>query len=628
MCNTFSENLSFLSEHNPTMRNILTSHLPEKIIYKDKPYKDLIVNGEPFYAMDAEVACSQQVQLFFKNPTHYSLKLKSRKTNRIHQNTINKTNTFVKELGYFSDGKPNISNLVLLGSGLGLHIEKLQAHLSFKHIILVEPDDDMLFYFFSHINLKQLVEDLQRNGGTLQIIKPKDFSHYEDMLSATMKKVGFDFLSEVTIFRHYETDLFNRIYANFKKTRARLLSAWGFFEDEVIGLRHTIRNIRHCQVICSRSQILQRAPMAIVGNGPSLDKQIDSLRSNQSKHVVVSCGSALATLLRNDIVPDIHVEMERSLFTANVQQNWLDSSKLKNTLLLALNTVSPDTTTKFANCLIFVKANDLGGYLVSKSHSEKVEPLYYCNPTVTNFALSACLYLGANNITLLGCDYGYRDNQKHHSHSSDYYSDNSRLKHAKFVNEFIVKDNFGRNIYTTRIFDLARKHIEEQLRRHPDTKVTNCSDGAMIKHTIYRPSFSEYSKQFDKRQLISEVVQHKRANNSGSKNGLSSLALDSLFYVINELKRLASPSVPYQSKMNKLKKLTIWIENNLKNNLPLVMMIGEMRYLCLLISGHISRLKPTVMARYWEFVDSQIVEMCSQYEQTLNQFSNGEFYEV
>ena len=56
----------------------------------------------------------------------------------------------------------------------------------------------------------------------------------------------------------------------------------------------------------------QNMPAIIVGNGPSLDKEIDFLRKNQDNFVIFCSGSALKPLYKAGITPDFQVEIERS----------------------------------------------------------------------------------------------------------------------------------------------------------------------------------------------------------------------------------------------------------------------------------------------------------------------------
>ncbi|WP_425606921.1 6-hydroxymethylpterin diphosphokinase MptE-like protein [Pseudoalteromonas piscicida] len=83
--------------------------------------------------------------------------------------------------------------------------------------------------------------------------------------------------------------------------------------------------------------------------------------------MVVSCGTSLPSLLRTNIVPHIHVEMERSKDGYYIKEDYLKSPLLKNTLLITLNTVYHKTLLTFENRLVFLKQMTLQQKLLKKS---------------------------------------------------------------------------------------------------------------------------------------------------------------------------------------------------------------------------------------------------------------------
>ena len=52
-------------------------------------------------------------------------------------------------------------------------------------------------------------------------------------------------------------------------------------------------------------------PVFVVGNGPSLDSSLAFLKKNSDDIIIISCGTAIRALLKNNIKPDLHIEMER-----------------------------------------------------------------------------------------------------------------------------------------------------------------------------------------------------------------------------------------------------------------------------------------------------------------------------
>ena len=51
-------------------------------------------------------------------------------------------------------------------------------------------------------------------------------------------------------------------------------------------------------------------PAFVVASGPSLNKNIEELKRAKGKSLIVAVDSAIPTLLRNDIVPDLFVTLD------------------------------------------------------------------------------------------------------------------------------------------------------------------------------------------------------------------------------------------------------------------------------------------------------------------------------
>ena len=625
----FQNNMQLLAKYQPNISAYYQEYAPSNISRTEHPHNDLLIGSELFYGFDSAVACSQQVSHFFKHPCHFSLNLKQTNRQAAHQQAINHLNQKANSLLQAGYKRPRPkTNLLVLGTGTGEFLPLMCENMDVRQILVVEPDKDMLFHFLGSTDISDLLNKCTLKDSSISFMQPGSLEDFEKQFKKYLESSGFDFLADVTLYRHYETPLFDKIIDSFREIRGRLLSSWGFFEDETQGLKHTLQNLSlhsFAKLPCSQAlSELNSLPLVIVGNGPSLDKEITLLKHNQNKFCVMSCGTALASLLNNGITPDIHVEMERNLFTAMIQQPWLESPELKNTTLFALSTVSPNTTNKFKQCLLFTKASDLGSYYINNSGSELVKELTYCNPTVTNFALASAIRVGFNSIFLLGCDYGFRDKSKHHSSSSDYFSQKSSLRGVNFKNEIVTEDNFGRPFYTTRIFDISRRNLETLLSSHSKVSVKNCSDGAKIIGANYL-SFSEVCSLHAVSNInFNNLYTHLtdiRENN----------LIPNLTFHISELKsivkdisgRLTLNCAPEEG-LKRLRAVNQHIQKKFREDFVYILFLGDFRYLALLISGHLNRIKPDKINEYWQDMPEVFNTMIDKYESELNSILEGE----
>ncbi|WP_409423658.1 motility associated factor glycosyltransferase family protein [Pseudoalteromonas sp. RW-H-Ap-1] len=269
----------------------------------------------------------------------------------------------------------------------------------------------------------------------------------------------------------------------------------GIFEDEIIGVSHTLANLKAKFPVLKKPELVKNTlrdhPVYIVANGPSLDSAIEFLKTNQNNIIIISCGTALRALLSNNIKPDIHIEMER---TAGLLE-WIESinrtsgltTKLDEINIIALNTVYDNILKRFRSAYLLSKVNDAGGRLIRALDTKK-QFTYpdYSNPTVSNTALATAIELGFEDVYLVGIDLGFESKEHHHSKHSIYFDND--FKHKKVVEKgiedaFVVKGNFTEEVFTTPIFDSSKGNLELLLQKNLNVKVFNTANGAFIRYT-------------------------------------------------------------------------------------------------------------------------------------------------
>ncbi|GAD02392.1 motility associated factor glycosyltransferase family protein [Agarivorans albus] len=586
----FAKNIRTIRSIYPALSIKLDELAGQENGLKLSPNNDFCINGEPFYKGDGLNACRQQVKQFLSSPNHYSMSFQdSPASSFIHQQAINQLNSVAIELGR-KKGKPYSSTLIALGSGIGYYLNILCNEFKLKDIILIEPSDQQLLALCHHCDLSKLVEHCSNLGGEFYIFQPKSGLAFNKAMQQVFERSGWGVLAEMLIYRHYNTQFFDEIVDNFVSYRLAWLSAWGHFDDELIGLNHSIDNAkRHLFKIDGEkalNQVTESYPTLVVGNGPSLDKDIDYISNHQNKFIIVSCGTALAALIKAGIKPDFHAEMERSTFTAKVQAPLFSNDITRNTTLLALNTVSPEITNRFENSLIFLKKLDVGSEAITNATTHRPSILSHCNPTVTNFALAAVANIGLRNIILVGCDYGYLNAEEHHSKHSEYFKTSGPLSKAKYNSTLSVDSVFGDKIYTNRVFNQARKAIENLAKELSSHQVTNSSRGAKIEDVPYIPLKSIGLKPYDKPIINKQALSKHRA--SYIKLDIRSIALflDSLAEVPNQLlNKETNAKTDYCSISKYLKQIGCKYPTSSQ-----VIFSGILKYIEVTSTGHLARI--------------------------------------
>ncbi|MBL4911543.1 MAG: motility associated factor glycosyltransferase family protein [Alteromonadaceae bacterium] len=464
---------------------------------------NLVDNGNLVYKGDPKKLAVEQLDVFAKNPKCFSYGLEFSEEPYFEHEKVLKalTERQQAETGQLSDlqievpwNEPQLDFFCMIGCGLGYQIEELFNRKKIKIFYLYEPSADVFYAAMHCIDFKPLIDKCKAIGGSFTIGIGSNEFQFVNQINELLKINGFYLVSRIFAYRHYFSEENHKAFKLIHEIAHRYSAGWGFFEDEIISLVHTLENIDNdFPILKANNQInnpIKQLPVIIVGNGPSLDNDIELLKNRQDQIIIISCGTSLKSLLHNNIVPNIHIEMERTAMLDDHYHLFTDDehSIIKTIPIIALNTVYTGLLKRFSQAYTMLKINDGGmDFVKFLSPENSFEIVKYCNPTVSNTAVMAMLHLGFKKIYLLGVDLGFVDDEHHHSKSSMYYKgewegkeeSNKSFKGATRT----TKGNFREEVYTTQIFDSSVGVMEFAIQDFSDVDVYNCSDGALIRGT-------------------------------------------------------------------------------------------------------------------------------------------------
>lgn len=257
----------------------------------------------------------------------------------------------------------------------------------------------------------------------------------------------------------------------------RALSTLGPFYDNCLMLRNSEVNLRHgnARTYSNRSNTRPDLAAWVVGSGPSLDADLEFLKTHQDKAVIISCGSALAPLMAAGVRPDFHVELE-NVNVGIVLEPVAQAYDLSDIALIAPATVDPVTMDKF-KCVVFSSRQNLPHHALYDLDLA-MQPILG-EPTVSNLALAFARERNFPEICLFGTDMGTRDAARDHAAGTWHRDPENGYTAPDYGIE--VDANFGGTCRTSHglyqalhALSLAVSH-DRSGRRY-----VNCSDGAAI----------------------------------------------------------------------------------------------------------------------------------------------------
>ena len=364
------------------------------------------------------------------------------------------------------------------GVGLGTQILSLLKEKRVVYLSVIEPSIDVFFASLFVIPWRIVHQYFSVKGTKMSLIVGDTPENSIKKESAFIKQ-AFPFL----------TSNFGRLaMIDVDAVLERLLSAEkaedavsyesssaGWYDDQKIGLFHSLRNIKKQRPIFAGNKVGDFFRVFIVGTGPSLDESVSYIRQHCDQAITFACGTALTPLLEAGIVPDFHVVQERFW----TEESLLDSKNkhlLKQIRLLKLNVVCPENDRLYKGAYVFQKFMDPGSALMGAGFPATQG----VNPTVTNAGVAFAIELGADEVYLFGVDYGSSKGGGGW-HSSKTIYDKAEVK-AAYADEdtFEVKGNLGKPAITTPILSWSRQVTEMLIARQKGTKFVNVGEGVYI----------------------------------------------------------------------------------------------------------------------------------------------------
>ena len=491
----FKSNMKTFQQFAPPIYEAFKSYQPEELRLSLNPegYVELVnfkLNKRPVYSENPRNFAKKQMEVFQKRPLISNVNFtKSSPYNdkHFHLDLVNEVlNAYDgNETPEEVNTEEPIGLVIMTGCGLGYQIEELIAKCDIYGLCIFDPHKDSFYASLHTIDWLPIIKHFNQDGRMIKLCigmtPEKTMTHIKMLTDA----IGFHNIIHTFIYRHFKSPEENAFIELYKKEFHLNSVGLGFFDDEKISLAHTTTNMNlGIPLLKIHERRDLDLPVFIIGNGPSLDGLKDFVIENKDNAILMSCGTSLGSLCKMGIKPDYHVEMERT----KTMKAWLlkgTNKEFRQDIgILGLNNIHPETFTLFDKKYMAAKANDLGQKLLESEFSnESADILEFCNPTVTNCAMSYAQKLGFKNIFLIGVDLGMVDSESHHARGSVHFDlDKEKLKDNNYRNHnYTVDGNFVPEVKTTTTLDDSRVNFERFIHAHPKLNVYNPNNGAKIK---------------------------------------------------------------------------------------------------------------------------------------------------
>lgn len=518
----YQDNLNFISQIPSLYNQIVNCDISHIKPFVDNDNINLKINEQKLYPDDSLNAIQNQVDTFIKSPSSF-FKLPSSSSGSIkydyhHVKYFEKLEQsapyYKNENEYFTNYHHNLDTLpflVMMGIGTGQHIVELVNKMDIRHLFIVDEDFCMLKVSMHIMDWRPIFKYFNQDGYYIDISINKDpLLVTNAILNETcIKKPYLNYYTPYYI--HYNSPFFQEVKSLYENNKDYHELGWGFYDDEIMSLNHTISNLDTIPTIPIYKggiKLPKNSTVFIVASGPSLDNDIEYIRKYKDNVIIFSAGTGLSSLLANGITPDFHIEKERIQGKVRgVDKLGLKGDDLDKITFLGISVIHPDVFSRFKKKCMFFRSNDCGGAIVPDTFAK----LSHCMPTATNAALSIASHMQFEQVYLFGTDVGYWEEKNHHSKSSAYYDKNSpehfNFKHPTTTKK--IKANFkDAEILTNDGMFWCKNEMQNCISDYSmNSEITyyNCSDGGYINNSIPLKANNIKISPPDKKELLDSI---------------------------------------------------------------------------------------------------------------------------
>lgn len=310
----------------------------------------------------------------------------------------------------------HVDNILLFGLGSGAIARTILSQKDRNSKVLIyEPSAQLFLYALEYIDMREffltpgvrvIVEGLNEDmySGVMEEMLTLD--NYDSKAFVVAPKMEEFFLSSRKSFVERYLDGVGRMMSN-RNTIRRFLHLSPFNQ------LHNLQYVEQYTTVPLLSHVWEKdVPIIVIGAGPSLEEEIDTLRNAGDSAFLFAVDSALPYLLREGVVPDAYICIE-----ADKPLLFFEDERTKQIPLFC----KVDTTHKLLDQHHGYKIFGRDEGFVSKFYQRyRIPESYYRyggNGATSFFAV--CKELGAKNVILIGQDMTYGTNKASHAGGRD-----------------------------------------------------------------------------------------------------------------------------------------------------------------------------------------------------------------
>ncbi|WP_232087555.1 motility associated factor glycosyltransferase family protein [Campylobacter sp. 2014D-0216] len=411
--------------------------------------------------------------------------------NRLYDKPLEELNT---TLNLYNDKYLLYPVLFFYGFGNGILYKALLQNPNHKIVVVFEPDISVVYTVFGMMDFSRELKE-----GRLLLINPNTIN-INDIKKIFSNNLIFNF-SRVYFLeihcdyydRKYQKDILKLNSLIQETIKENIISNGDDPLDTLKGIRHFIYNIP--KMVCNPSYkelLAKRKNLSdtaiIVSTGPSLTKQLSTLKKYQDKASVFCADSAYPILAKANIKPDYVFSLERTDFASEFFNNDFGSFD-KDILFIVKSVVHPNT-------IGYLEKNKRKYMMISTPEYFfkycSLNDFGYFNMgwSVAHMACYLAVHLNHSNIIFIGQDLAYGKDKVSHA-IGHIYGEHDMDEEGLYKEKIKIRAYGGvQYVETSSIWVFFKKILENDIAifNSMNIKTYNCTEGgARINGAIEEP---------------------------------------------------------------------------------------------------------------------------------------------
>lgn len=213
-----------------------------------------------------------------------------------------------------------------------------------------------------------------------------------------------------------------------------------------------------------------KVPAILVAAGPSLDKNVEELKRAKGRAFIIAVDSAIRTLVKHDIMPDMTVTIDPNKANYYLYQ---DKRIRQIPLLVCFNAVWGTSVLHYGKRFYFYVDFPFVNRIWERYGKDYIR--IETAGSVANDAFSFIRTIGFKNIIMIGQDLAYTGDKVHSKDSYEESFISNDVSRKKEV--YVIKDIYGNDVKTDYAMDIYRRWFENQLILHKELEVIDATEG-------------------------------------------------------------------------------------------------------------------------------------------------------